>query len=72
MMRYLRATLWLLAATLLMACSGGEVGEGEHVWQEQERALERARESEQQMQDAFEQRQQEIQRQTGQGSSSQR
>ena len=64
MMRYLQLLPWVFVLALLFACSGQEVEEGEHVWKEQERAMERARETEQQMQDAFERKREEIDRQT--------
>jgi hypothetical protein len=64
MLRNLRMMASAILMTALMACSGQDVEEGEHVWKEQERALERARETEQQMQDGFERQREEIDRQT--------
>lgn len=64
MKRSLYHGLVAAAALVLMACSGQDVDEGEHVWKEQTRALERAEEAEKEIQEGFEQRAREIERQT--------
>lgn len=56
----------IILMPLVAGCSDNTVEEGEHVWQEQERALERAEEAEQEIQEGIERQREEINRQTNQ------